>query len=292
MTEVTRPIAIDNYLGEGPIWSATDRALWWINCEGPAEILCWEPDTSNVKRWAMPQRVGGFVHKEDDGLLVALADGIYDFAPATGNLVLRARAPVPAHVTLHECHCDRQGRFWVGAFDHHYPADRGAADAAYFRLDGDQLTPVLDGIAVSNGLAFSPDGKTMYAAASPRREVLAFDLDPATGALSNRRVFLTLEQGYGFIDGATVDAEGGYWLAVVGAGALRRYRPDGTLDREITVPCANPTKPSFGGDDLTTLYVTSTRMKINPNAPGNDQNGGLFALRPGEVGVAECLFSG
>ena len=292
MTEVSRAVAIENYLGESPIWSAAESALWWINCEGPAEILRWMPGSDTVDRWPMPQRIGGFVHKAGGGLLVALADGVYDFKPESGDLALRARAPGPAHVTLHECHCDRQGRFWVGACDHYYPADRGAKGAAYYVLDGDRLTSKIDGIAVANGLAFSPDGRTMYASASPRREVIAFDIDPGTGALSNRRVFLTLEDGYGFIDGATVDAEGGYWLAVVGVGALRRYRPDGTLDREIATPCANPTKPAFGGDDLSTLYVTSTRMTINPKAPGNELNGGLYSLRPGVRGVAESLFSG
>ena len=132
----------------------------------------------------------------------------------------------------------------------------------------------------------------MYATGAAGRKVEAFDIDPETGSLSNRRTFFELEPGYGFIDGATVDAEGGYWLAVVAAGALRRYWPDGTLDREIALPCSNPTKPAFGGADLATLFVTSTRMMIKPDAPGNAANGGLFAFRPGERGIAETPFAG
>ena len=128
----------------------------------------------------------------------------------------------------------------------------------------------------------------MYAASSPARKVEAFDLDPATGEVSNRRDFIRLEpDDKGHIDGATVDADGGYWLAVVGTGELRRYLPDGTLDRAVTLPFSNPTKPAFGGADLRTLYVTSTKMAINPEAPGFAANGGLFALTPGEAGVAE-----
>ncbi len=292
MTEPTCVLAADNHLGEGPIWSATEQMLWWINCEKPAEILRWSPTTGQLDRWAMPRRIGGFVHQTNGDLLVALADGVYDFAPSTGETRLRARSPLPPHIMLHECHCDRQGRFWTGAYDHHYPADRSAAGAFFFRLDGDRLVPEIDGISVSNGLAFSPDGTTMYAAGAPGRKVEAFDIDAATGSVFNRRTFLTLEAGHGFIDGATVDAQGGYWLALVGIGALRRYWPDGTLDREIALPCSNPTKPAFGGADLGTLYVTSTRMMINPTAPGNVANGGLFALRPGETGVTEALFSG
>ena len=220
--------------------------------------------------------------KADGGVLVALFDGLYDFDPASEALELRVRSPLPPHVALHECHCDRQGRFWIGSYDQRFPADRNARDAGFFRLDGDVLTQVLDGMSVANGLAFSPNGTTMYLADSPTRRVDAFDLDPATGAISDRRTFVQLLDGEGFVDGATVDSEGGYWLANVAAGALRRYRPDGTLDRIIALPFSNPTKPAFGGSDLRTLFVTSTQMAMpafmEPTAP----NGGVYcASSPG-----------
>ncbi|GLR67461.1 gluconolactonase [Acidocella aquatica] len=288
MTAITRILDIDNYLGETPIWSATDQALWWVNCDQPPELHRWSPETGAHNVWPMPKRIGGFVHKDDGNLLLALADGLYEFDVATGEMPLRAASPLPEHVMLHECHCDRQGRFWIGAYDHHYPADRNTAGAAYFRLDGNTLTPVITGIAVANGLAFSPDGRTLYASLSPKRQVAAYDLAPETGALANPRIFIELAAGgRGHIDGATVDSEGGYWLAVVGIGELHRYLPDGSLDRVIALPFSNPTKPAFGGRDMGTLYVTSTKMKINPDLPGGDANGGLFALRPGEHGVAE-----
>jgi sugar lactone lactonase YvrE len=291
MTEVTLAFDADNYLGETPIWSVADQALWWVNCEHPPELHCWKPDGGSHVTWPMPQRIGGFVPKAGGGLLVALADGLYDFFPASGALTLRVRSPLPASVKLHECHCDRQGRFWIGSFDHAFPADRTARGGSWFRLDGDRLTPVIEGISVANGLAFSPDGRTMYAADSPTRKVEAFDLDPATGALSGRRPFLALGDGEGFVDGATVDTLGGYWLANVGAGALRRYHPDGTLDRIVALPFSNPTKPAFGGADLQTLYVTSTKMPITMTMTPTAPNGGIYALRPGETGVAEVPFS-
>ena len=290
MTEVTRVLDADNYLGETPIWSPEDRSLWWVNCEQPAALHRWTPATGEHDSWPMPKRIGGFVHKAGGGLLVALADGLYDFDESDGELTLRVPSGLPDHIKLHECHCDRQGRFWIGAYDHHFPADRAAAGGAFYRLDGDRLIPVIDGITVGNGLAFSPDGRTMYAASSPSRKVEAFDFDPESGTVSNRRTFIALAaDDRGHLDGATVDAEGGYWLAMVGAGELRRFLPDGTLDRTISLPFSNPTKPAFGGADMTTLYVTSTKMKINTSAPGNDANGGIFALVPGETGVAETL---
>ena len=269
MTAVTRVLDADNYLGETPIWSVEDQALWWVNCEQPPALHRWSPASGAHASWPMPSRIGGFVHKPGGGLLVVLADGLYDFEPGNGGLTLRIKSHLPPEIKLHECHCDRQGRFWVGAYDHHFPADRSAAGGAFYRLDGKSLTPVIDRIAVANGLAFSPDGRTMYAASSPSRKVEAFDLDPETGAISNRRTFIALApDDKGHIDGATVDAKGGYWLAVVGAAELRRYLPDGTLDRMVALPFSNPTKPAFGGPDLGTLFVTSTKMKINPDMPG------------------------
>jgi sugar lactone lactonase YvrE len=284
----------DNYLGETPVWSVAEQALYWVNCENPPELHRWRPNESKDGGgahdvWPMPDRVGGFVLKDGGGLLVVLADGLYDFDPSNAKLAKRVASPLPAHVKLHECQCDRQGRLWVGAYDHHFtPTNRDPRGGSFFRLDGETLTPVIGGINVANGLAVSPDGKTLYASDSPTRTVEAFDLDPATGALSNRRVFFTLKDGEGFVDGATVDAEGCYWLAAVGVGQLRRYRPDGALDRVVQLPCSNPTKPVFGGPDLDVIYVTSTKLAINmPGIKGAERNGGLFAVRAGVRGLAD-----
>lgn len=291
MTGVTCVFDANNHLGESPFWSPAEQALWWVNCEHPPELWRWVPETGERQSWSMPSRIGGFVFKAAGGLLVALADGVYDFEPDSGHFELRAPSPLPSHVTLHECACDRQGRFWVGAFDHRFPADRSAAGGAFFRLDGDVLVPVIPDIAVANGLAFSPDGRTVYAASTPQRNVQAFDLDPDTGEISNGRIFLSLPPSGGHIDGATVDADGGYWLAVVAKGVIRRYRPDGLIDREIALPCSNPTKPAFGGVDLETIFMTSTQMLIDPSAPGAAANGGIFATRPGFQGVPETPFA-
>ena len=292
MTEVTIAIDADNHLGETPIWSGADEALWWVNCENPPELHRWHPASGTHNVWPMPLRIGGFVHRQDGGILVALADGLYDFDPESGSLARRVASPLPPHVKLHECHCDRQGRFWIGAYDHDFPANPAADGGAFFRLDGDRLVPVITGIAVANGLAFSPDGRTLYAADAPKRAVRAWDLDPETGAISNEREFLRLVEGEGFVDGATVDSAGGYWLANVAAGRLRRYLPDGTLDRIVELPFTNPTKPAFGGPDLGTLYVTSTKLAMPAFKQPAMPNGPVYQLRPDETGVAETPFRG
>ena len=292
MSDVRVAFDAGNHLGETPIWSPAEQALWWVNCEHPPQLHRWHPASGQHRVWPMPQRIGGFVPKAGGGLLVALADGVYDFDPETAALTLRAPSPFPEHVPLHECHCDRQGRFWIGGFDKRYPADRAAAGAAYCRLENGRLVPVITGVHVANGLAFSPDGRTMYAVTSPTRRVEAFDLDLATGEVTGRRPFIDLAPGEGFADGATVDAEGGYWLANVAAGALRRYWPDGTLDRIVELPFSNPTKPAFGGPDLRTLFVTSTQMAMPPECAPSLPNGPVYALEPGETGAAEVPFAG
>lgn len=286
---VERVLDIGNYLGETPVWSVSEQALYWVNCEKEAELHRWSPGSGSHRVWPMPRRIGGFVLKSGGGALVALADGLYDFDPAKGDVTLRTSSPLPPQVMLHECMCDRQGRFWIGAYDHGWtPQTPDSCDAAYFRLDGDKLSSVIGDIHIANGLAVSPDGRTLYAGDSPAHQIYAFDLDPATGALANRRIFLELARGDGHIDGATVDALGGYWLAVVGKGQLRRYLPGGTLDRTIELPFSNPTKPAFGGPDLDVIYVTSTKMAIPPSGTaGVEQNGGLFAVHAGVRGLED-----
>ncbi|MFC4595650.1 SMP-30/gluconolactonase/LRE family protein [Sphingobium tyrosinilyticum] len=289
MTLVQCIVDADNYLGETPIWNAAEQALWWVNCEQPPALHRWDSRSGRHDEWPMPSRVGGFVPKEDGGVVVVLADGLYDWDPVSCALTLRVASGLPDHVKLHECHCDRQGRLWLGAFDHHYPADRGAAGGWFQRLDHDRLIRVVAGISVANGLAFSPDGRTMYATGRIRGQVDAYDLDAGSGALSNPRCFIRHE-GPGFIDGATVDAQGAYWAAIVGMGELRRYTPAGALERVVALPFSNPTKPAFGGPDMATLFVTSTKMTI-PDTAAFGNNGGLFAMEPGEFGIAETPLS-
>jgi sugar lactone lactonase YvrE len=121
MIDVSCVLDAGNHLGETPIWCAAEQVLYWINCEKPPELHRWSPATGRHDIWPMPKRVGGYVPKAAGGLLVVLADGLYDFDTTSATLSLRVKSPLPDHVSLHECHCDRQGRFWVGSYDHHYP---------------------------------------------------------------------------------------------------------------------------------------------------------------------------
>lgn len=284
-------VAADNYLGEAPVWSEREQSLYWINCEPESELHRWSPVTGKHEHWILPERVGGVVLKPGEGVLLILASGLYDFDMSLGKLEQRVASPLPAHVKLHECVTDRQGRLWVGAYDHSMGGDsRNPAGGAYFRLDGDRLTAVIHGVTVANGLAFSPDGRILYAADSMTRRVDAYDVDLDTGEISGKREFLVLPQGVGFLDGATVDAEGGYWLALMYGNALQRYLPDGSLERTVKLPFSSPTKPVFGGADLDTLFITSTKMRVGKETPpGFELNGGVFSCKPGFKGLADAL---
>lgn len=290
--EIRRAVDARNHTGETPVWSVEEQALYWIDCHGPPRIQRWDPATGQVSQWEMPERCGGIVLKRGGGAFVTLASGLYDLDFAGGELTKRVASPLPDHVALHECALDPTGRFWVGAIDSRVgPDNMHPGGAKLFRLDGDRLTPVIDGISCANGLAFSPDGRTLYISDSTTQRCDRYDLDPATGEISNRRTFFTLGPADGFADGAAVDSEGGYWATLVYVGRLRRYLPDGTLDLEIALPFDNPTKPVFGGSDLRTVFVTSTSDTLGSPA-ANPLDGGVFAFEAEVAGRPDPLFAG
>jgi L-arabinonolactonase len=279
----------NDYVGETPIWSRDRAGLFWVNCDDPPRLQFWNAHTREYATWPVPERLGGFVIKRSGGALLALANGLYDLDLASGALSKRLPSDMP-HAWLHECRCDPSGGLWVGSMDHRVgPNNLQPGGGQLFRLQGDRLIPQVGGISCSNGLAFSPDGRTLYHTDAPTKTVFAWTIDPGTGNLSNKREFVRLGPTEGFCDGATVDADGGYWMALVFAGKVRRYCPDGTPDVELALPFSNPTNVAFGGPDYSTLYITTTKMSIGTPLTGEEMLGGLYSCESEFRGLPEPL---
>lgn len=272
-------------LGECPVWSAAEQALWWVDIYAPA-LQRLDPYTGEVRRWDLPEHVGSFAFCGDGGLLLALRSGLARFDPADGTLTRCAPAPYDiARLRFNDGRCDRTGRFWVGSM-----AEDGAPDAAlYSHARGGGLIEQVAGVRISNGLGFSPDGRTLYHADTPTRRIEAHTLD-SDGTLHGRRTFIELPPGLGLPDGAAVDADGCYWIALLHPGAVARFTPAGVLDRLLPIPVNMPTMPAFGGRDLDTLFVTSATIHLDEAGRAAEPlAGSVFALRPGVQGLPETL---
>lgn len=279
--------------GETPVWSVAEQKLFWVD-QLAFRLNAFDPATGRNESWQMPAHVSSFaIRGAGEPIVVALRTGLFDFDRTSGALTPVA-APPPYPQETHRYNdgrCDRQGRYIIGSVDLSFFEHETPGRAAVYRLDGDGLTEIIDNITCSNGMAFSPDGRTMYLADSPAGTVYAFDYDTRTGTPSNRRPFITRDRNNGIFDGGEVDSEGGYWVALLMKGAVARYTPDGKLDREIPVPVLQPTKIAFGGPDLSTLYLTTAGHRHIPgDQPMGDQAGGLFAIETGFQGIAEPAF--
>jgi sugar lactone lactonase YvrE len=187
---------------------------------------------------------------------------------------------------LNDGRCDRQGRFWVGSMHEDAQSDRFSGMLHQIRPGGGHRS-VQDQIGISNGIAFSPDGKTMYFADTPRRTVWAYDYDPDSGDRSGQRVFTDFSNLPGWPDGACVDADGCYWISCVLGSAIARLTPEGELDRIVDLPVEKPTAAAFGGSDLDTLYVTSIGGDDGSN---ETTQGHLYAVDVGVRGLSEPVF--
>ncbi|MBK6469815.1 MAG: SMP-30/gluconolactonase/LRE family protein [Betaproteobacteria bacterium] len=251
-------------LGESPFWHPDEAALYWCDIPGRA-LHRWVPATAAHTQWALDSEPGSCAPLPGGDLLLACRDGLFRFHPPGGERRCLARPPYdPARERFNDGKADPQGRFWVGTI--YEP--RTPPDAALYRWAGGRLERMVGDITVSNGLAFSPDGRTMYRSDTTAHCVYALDFDGNDGSLSRQRVFAefpvkqpdqNLSAYGGRPDGAAVDAEGAYWCAMFEGQRLLRFAPDGRLLQELPLPVRCPTMPCFGGPDLCTLFVTTAR---------------------------------
>jgi sugar lactone lactonase YvrE len=281
-------------VGESPVWSAAEQALYWVDIEGRAVHRV--GDAGGHQQWAVAERIGCIALHAQGGLLAAMETGLFRLRPAADGtlaaaLVQAIEFPLP-QMRFNDGRTDRAGRFWVSSMVRDMAAASHAG--ALFRHAQGRIQPdVVTGLRTGNGLGFSPDGRVMYLSDSHPtvQQVWAFDLDD-TGHPSNRRLFVDMNQHPGRPDGAAVDADGCYWVCANDAGLVHRFTPDGRLDRSLAVPAAKPSMCAFGGSALDRLYVTT----ITPAAPvpGYDAElaGAVLVLNPHCTGLVDVAFAG
>jgi sugar lactone lactonase YvrE len=272
-------------LGESPFWSTRERALWLVDLRAPA-VLRFGADTRALSRFSMDALCGAVLPSVHGGLLVALATGIVRFDPLGGTLApLFAPETSDAGNRLNETKADRRGRLWTSTM-----RDFGAAvtGALYRATSPTTVTRMLGGICVPNGLAWSPDDRTMYFADTRDRCIRAYAFDAEHGELGPMRVLVDADALPGGPDGAAVDADGCLWSARFGGGCVARITPAGRVDFVVRVPVSNVTSCAFGDADLRTLYITTARQRMTPEQLQREPDAGaLFAVRVAVPGLPE-----
>jgi len=261
-------VACKNTLGESPVWSARDQVLYWVSALDQ-ELWVWNTRDAPFKR-SFPQVIGCVGLIDDGRLLVAMAEQVVAYDVATGQADAIAPAPEATSTTRpNDGRSDRSGNFVVGMYNAFHKGggpSSGENNAGLYRIGaspGGGLEEILSyRFRVSNGISFSPDGRTMYFCDTPTRKVFAFSYDPqaqGTNALTNRRLVYSMPSHLpGGPDGAQVDAAGKLWIALSGAGMVVQVDPETSMtDMVVMLPVSSPTSLTFGGPALDTLYITT-----------------------------------
>ncbi|MFE4330731.1 SMP-30/gluconolactonase/LRE family protein [Streptomyces sp. NPDC056831] len=273
-------------VGEGPVWDAGLRRLHWVDIPA-GHIHTSDPATGRTTSLRLPTQVGAAVPRRGGGFVAATAEG-FASVDADGSMTTR-RALLPDGERMNDAKCDRHGRFWAGSTAMDF---RPGSGALHLLLPDWTSRVVLEGLALPNGLGWSPDGRIFYLADSIAGEIHAFDTVDEDPWLSRRRTLFRLPVHTGMPDGLTVDAAGCLWVAVWGGARLARISPDGDLLGEIPMPVRQPSSCTFGGPRLDALYVTSARDGLELS--GDDPAGSVFVVDEvdGAVGLPSATFAG
>ncbi|HVO89814.1 MAG TPA: SMP-30/gluconolactonase/LRE family protein [Casimicrobiaceae bacterium] len=262
--------------GESPWWCTRSQTLWWVDIHG-CTLHRYDPATHSDALWQAPDLVTFVATHRAQGVVIALRDRIVHADTALTSLVTIAAPGLRPGQRLNDGTVDPTGRLWIGAMD-----CSGEPEATLYRIDHDgRCEAKVTDLRTTNGLAFSPDGATLYVSDSHPavRTVWAFDVDLSRGLLTHRRVFVDTRELPGRPDGACVDVNGCYWMAAVDGGCLLRFDADGHLVDRVTLPVEKPSKAAFGGPDLRDLYITSLRRNLAVPVDRQPQAGGLFRVQ-------------
>ncbi len=287
MIEVAVAIEAQDELGESPVWRADTGQLLRVDILNGA-LHSWDPETRREESARFDGELAAVIPCADGELIIALGHELIRLDRGGGQASIATIEPEKAANRLNDCRCDAGGALWAGTMS----KTRQPRQAALYRLSpAGELSRVLAPTTLSNGIGWSPDGTVMYFIDSTTQRVDVFDFDVATGTMTDRRLLASVEPADGLPDGLTVDSEGGIWISLFGGSAVRRYGPDGTLEEQIRIPTPHPTCPVFGGADLRTLYITSTRHRLSDTERAAfPLAGSVFCCRPGVQGRPDARF--
>jgi sugar lactone lactonase YvrE len=274
---------------EGPVWDAATARLWWVDITGQ-RVHCLDPASGNDSSWATCGQPGGVLLGAAGEPVVASPEGLAVLDRSTGTTDLRV--PIEQdrpENRANDVKTDSTGRAWVGTMAY----DKRPGNAALYRVDDGKATRVTGGLTICNGPAFDEPAGRLYLADTALFIVDVFGMDPVTGALSGRRRFLDFREAQVWPDGMTVDDEGMLWVALGRAGAVHRYRPDGTLDGVVELPVTNPTSVAFGGIGGRDLYITTSWFDLETDSrTAQPLAGVIFRCRPGVTGPPSPRYAG
>ncbi len=272
--------------GEGPFWDEGRRRLLVVDMLAGAVLEF--GDGARAVRHGFGGIAAVIRRRERGGFVLAVEHGIRfldDDLRSDGDVHLVFDDP---GVRMNEGGCDPRGRLFLGSMA--YDVAEGAA--TLYRIDADgSVSTALDGVTISNGIQWRADGREAYYVDTATQEVSAFAFDPGTGALSDRRTLVAVPEGQGFPDGMAIDAEGGLWVALHGGSAVRRFDSDGRLTEVVELPVRGVTACAFGGADLTTLFITTSRESLG-DVDAEPEAGAVFAVGPGVRGVTPHAYAG
>lgn len=276
--------------GEGPMWDVAEQVLVWVDIARHLVHL-YDPASGDDRAIDVGQPVSAVTPRAAGGLIVTLQEGYAALDPASGRVELIA--PVEkgnTQMRMNDGKCDSAGRFWAGTM----AFSKQPGSATLYRLERDHsVTAVLQGVTIPNGPAWSRDNRTMYFNPGATGSVDAYDFDPESGAMSNRRCFVSIPSDIGVPDGLTVDAEDYLWVAVWGGWAVHRYTPAGELERVVKLPVAHVSCPTFGGPDLADVYITTSPEGLSEEERrAQPHAGSLFRYRPGVRGLPAFAYQG
>jgi len=279
-------------LGESPAWDESAQTLYWVDILSKrvyagADVLAQLDDFIGC---AAPRKDGGLILTQSASFANLEPFDLAQGRPASAKLTIRATVSEPVHNRFNDGKCDPAGRFLAGTMD----KNEQAASGALYSYDGLNITTLLTGIRISNGLTWSPDSKTFYYIDTPTRGVTAFDYDLASGGIANPRIVIRLPEALGWPDGMTSDMDGNLWIACWGGAQVTKWDPlTGRLLEWVPIPALQPSSCIFGGADRNELFITSARTGLSAaDLQKYPLSGGLFKMRTRVTGMPTFVFAG